>query len=603
MSFRQADFSSSNLPQDLWSNPYSLVSASTKTLGSSKAPRTLDLSIMDNVLADRPLALSQYPNPEHYDGRRWYDAFPAHDIPQSQDASYDFGQGQYTGGGNFGNAGPMLHFQGNMMVADQRHFQGQQHVPAAPKKSNQYSKRRSRPPKDPRDGPAQKRKRTTKAAACDYLNGATCGDECNSTAGSSETCCSSCSDGMPCADPHCAIPCAESTCEKPICPEDCPISTGPQGQQIQFHQGFVPSSERLSFLQQTNAEPWNPVGSRTSPSIKEAYIHSAIDPALTDPELNSQYDPQPQSPSPPTPSMAQNMATPYSPEASLQTPHFMGQGSQVVFSNESSAVIGAGGMFNSPMDDWPGTFANTGHDPLTSNCGWYGCDQLIPNEIFWQHLHQAHVDPQISYPCPLQSNDCPTTLGTNALNHLQTQHGFDMNESFSCPAPTCSPAETYNDPAMFHNHFDQAHAVPAQGFLHCRLYSCNGSFLDPNQLLSHITQSHQLPVSPPKMAIDAMKTEASNYPLSIPENEELVEHNCKWKLGGGIVCGEVCGTEKDLQDHVKIKHLTALSKHTGYICKWENCNRPAKMGDKQGFSQRGKLERHMASHTNCKSHR
>jgi hypothetical protein len=103
------------------------------------------------------------------------------------------------------------------------------------------------------------------------------------------------------------------------------------------------------------------------------------------------------------------------------------------------------------------------------------------------------------------------------------------------------------------------------------------------------------------MAIDAMKTDAANYPLSIPDNEELVEHTCKWKLDGGGVCGEVCATEKDLQDHVKIKHLAALGKHTGYICQWEHCNRPAKMGAKQGFSQRGKLERHMASHTNCKS--
>lgn len=595
MSFPQADFYSSGFPQNSWSNPDNLVSASTKTPGRSKTPEPLDLSIMDNVLAGHPPALSQYPNPENYADRPWYDSYPTAEFPQSHDASfYNYGQGQYTAGGSHGNVGQMLHFQGNMMAPDQTYFQGQQ---TDPRTSNQSPKRRGRPPKNPRDGPAQKRKKISKDAVCDYLNGATCGEDCNSTAGSSN-CCSSCPEGMACVDPHCAIPCAESPCEKPICPEDCPISAGPQGHQIKFQQGFVPSSERLLFLQETNAEPWNHVGSRTSPSIKEAYVHCAIDPALTDPDANSQHDPQPQSDSPPTPSMAQNMATPFSPEAALQTPHFMGQGPQVGYSNEPNAIMGAGEMFSSSIGDWHDNFANTGNDPL---CAWTGCNQLIPNDEFWMHLHQAHVDPQITFACPLQSNECLPSLGTDMLNHLQTQHGFDMNESFSCPAPTCSPAETYNDTAMFHNHFDQAHAIPAQGFLHCRLYSCNGSFLDPNQLLSHINESHQLPVPPPKMAMDAIKSEASNYPLSIPDNEELVEHTCKWKLGGGGICGEICATEKDLQGHVKAKHLAALSKNTGYICQWEHCNRLAKMGAKQGFSQRGKLERHMASHTNCKS--
>lgn len=598
MSFSQADFFPFKIPQNLWSTSDNLVSTSLRIPGTRRGLQLLDLSIMDTPQVGDPPPLSQYPNPDHFSDRPWFE------IPQPQDSSYNFGQGQYAAGGNHGNAAPMLYFQGGtMMMPGQGLFQGQEIVPAHPKKSGQPPKRRNRPPKDPRDKRSQKRKRTTaKPATCDYRNGATCDEECNSSTGSANTCCSSCSDGLACADPHCAIPCAESSCEKPICPEDCPLTTGLQRQQTQFQQGFVPSSERLSFLQQANAEPWNPVGSRTSPSVKEAYLDNCIDPALTDPDLNSQYHPEPESSSPPTPSMAQNMATPFSPEVSMQTPQFIGQTSQVSYSNESSTVVGTGGMFNSPMSgDWSANnFANAGHTHRMFNCTWDACNAFIPDEQFWmQHLHQVHLDPQYTYGCPLQSSDCPP-IGANPLNHLQTQHGFDMNENtFSCPAPTCSPAQTYNDPAMLHNHFDQAHATPTQGLLHCRLSSCNGSFPDPNKLLSHI-KSHQLPVPTPKVE-NVNQTDATNYPLAIPDNELLVAHTCKWKLEGSSICGEICGTEKDLQDHVKAKHLAVLSKSTGYICQWEHCGRPAKMGAKQGFSQRGKLERHMASHTNCKS--
>jgi hypothetical protein len=603
MSFSQADFFPFKIIQNPWSNTDNLMSTSTP--GTSEAPRPLDLSTMNTAHVGNAPPLSQYPNPDQFAERIWYESYHTNGIPQLQHAPYyDFPHGQYATGENHGNAAPIPLFQGN--IIGQGYFQGQERMPARPKDSNKAAKRRGRLPKNDAYERSQKRKRiTTKTTVCDYRNGTVCDEECHSAAGSASTCCSSCSDGLPCEDPHCAIPCAESSCEKPICPEDCPISTDPQGQQMQFQQGFVPSSERISFLQQTNAEPWNPVGSRNSPSVKDTTFGSCIDPALTDPELNSQYNPERKSSNPPTPSMAQNMATPFSPEGPLQTPQFMGNGPQAPYPNEASAVVGAGGMFNSPMDDWGAdNFANVSHASSMFNCPWDACNEFIPDEQSWtQHLHQAHLDPQYTYGCPLQSNDCPSTLGTNPLNHLQTQHGFDMNENnFSCPAPTCSPAETYNDPAIFHNHFDQAHAIPAQGFLHCRLHSCNGSFVDQNKLLSHINESHQLSIPPPKVEINVTnQTEAANYPLAIPDNELLVAHVCKWKHEGGGVCGETCATEKDLQDHVKIKHLAILSKSTGYICQWEHCGRPAKMGSKQGFSQRGKLERHMASHTNCKS--
>ncbi len=67
------------------------------------------------------------------------------------------------------------------------------------------------------------------------------------------------------------------------------------------------------------------------------------------------------------------------------------------------------------------------------------------------------------------------------------------NNNFSCPAPNCLPTETFCDPAMLHNHFDHAHATPAQGGLRCRLEKTCDFFGDYSQLFSHINEQHQLP--------------------------------------------------------------------------------------------------------------
>jgi hypothetical protein len=83
-----------------------------------------------------------------------------------------------------------------------------------------------------------------------------------------------------------------------------------------------------------------------------------------------------------------------------------------------------------------------------------------------------------------------------------------------------------------------------------------------------------------------------------------VEHHvCQWSGEGGILCGKACLSAPELQAHIKECHLAALDKKTGYKCCWEGCKRAekrAEVGGALGFTQRGKLERHMQSHTNCK---
>jgi hypothetical protein len=72
-----------------------------------------------------------------------------------------------------------------------------------------------------------------------------------------------------------------------------------------------------------------------------------------------------------------------------------------------------------------------------------------------------------------------------------------------------------------------------------------------------------------------------------------------WKTDDQV-CGLICQSEVELQTHIKCNHLDSLDKRSGYRCLWEDCKRKEMPLEKQRFSQRGKLERHMATHTNCK---
>jgi uncharacterized C2H2 Zn-finger protein len=148
--------------------------------------------------------------------------------------------------------------------------------------------------------------------------------------------------------------------------------------------------------------------------------------------------------------------------------------------------------------------------------------------------------------------------------------------------------------------------MPASGALLCQWNFCGTLFSDQHQLFTHLNEDHQLPdLRLTNTGADcATHTEMVQYPTAIADDElpgDDASNRCKWKTGYDHVCGAVFNTEEDLQKHVKDEHLMSLSNKSGYFCQWENCGRPAKLGDKAGFSQRGKLERHMATHTGCKS--
>ena len=457
------------------------------------------------------------------------------------------------------------------------------------------------------------------------------GDE-ESVMGSESECCSSCSDGIPCASPDCApcsepgcnsktiavIPCNKKACEQPACTDQC-LSTAIQVRQAMHEQDIVSRERLMSNLVEL---PWNPQKPRDTSLMGKDSFDGILDPALNGFDAPD-YTPAAVSPAPTTASMRINVPTPYSLNTGMPTAEISGLfSSQHVYRD---VLSGTGAMFNSLSQTWPEEEFSRSNDSSGASmfqCTWDGCYQPFQSYNDWlPHLHKNHVDPQMVFGCPIQAEKCPRTISTNPLDHLQIDHGFnfDMNNNFSCPAPNCFPTETFCDPAMLHNHFDHAHATPAQGGLRCRLEKTCDFFGDYDQLFSHINEQHQLPPMPKDEEIDlSLPTSSTLETATRPDcsdcspEEGVLEtetggafsadeavHSCMWKADNQV-CGLIFQSEVELQTHLKSSHLESLDKRSGYRCLWEDCKRKEMPLEKQGFSQRGKLERHMATHTNCK---
>jgi len=260
-----------------------------------------------------------------------------------------------------------------------------------------------------------------------------------------------------------------------------------------------------------------------------------------------------------------------------------------VFVDSSGVLNGTGELFSGAQ---PSQFPR--------QCEWSSCGQPMQNpEECLQHLHEMHFDPQMIFNCPIEMPSCQESIA-NPLDHLTAKHGwtiptYDEDDFRKCPAPSCSGFEAYMDPQQLHHHFDEVHSTPVEGGLHCKWSSCSTVVDDPHALFAHLSEEHQLPV-PVTGIEDIDLTQAAS---SSPQ-QQASHLSCRWTLRTGQVCGEICASEIELHEHVKSNHLQSLEKNGGYFCCWEDCRRNSKLGDKRGFSQKGKLERHMASHTGCK---
>ncbi|KAE8453711.1 hypothetical protein EG329_009222 [Mollisiaceae sp. DMI_Dod_QoI] len=453
--------------------------------------------------------------------------------------------------------------------------------------------------------------------------------------GTQSECCSSCPSGVPCDEPDCVpcdkadcdgvveevVPCTRKSCVQPVCPNPC-LNVAVQQQEAALNNGIVPTERRISSWENTQ---WNPQKPRTM-SQSTRSLDGLLDPAL---EVFDEPDHTPASvsPAPTTPSMVRNIDTPHSPNGEAPTPHNSLGPPATQTDNTAGVLSGTGAMFNPTVDSQWQNFGQQNNEnyQFMFQCGWSGCGQpFVSQHDYFSHFHRDHIDPQMTFDCPAQADSCPSPINANPLEHLQNDHGYNFNMgtgAFSCPAPNCPQGETFLNPAMLHNHFDVAHAMPAHGSLQCLVDTCGNYFQDYNQLWSHVTMAHQIPQQPkdsdidlafPTAPIPATEPSVASQPetatakqegeAEAEANEDL--HICKWKLQPGVTCSMEWESEDALQKHIKTAHLDLLDKRSGYKCQWEGCNREEKVAkDKLGFTQRGKLERHMATHTNYKSSR
>ena len=79
-----------------------------------------------------------------------------------------------------------------------------------------------------------------------------------------------------------------------------------------------------------------------------------------------------------------------------------------------------------------------------------------------------------------------------------------------------------------------------------------------------------------------------------PVTEKFIcRWSCEHEKNG---CGKVFPTAAALHEHCKASHTKcALKEDNQYWCKWDGCHRL------EGFTQRAKLERHLQTHSGCKS--
>ncbi|KAK0104535.1 zinc-finger protein [Cadophora gregata] len=451
--------------------------------------------------------------------------------------------------------------------------------------------------------PPSKRQRISQVNYDTRVTGATIHESDRaSLCGTESECCSSCSGGIPCDEPDCS-PCDEvncvgaavevcsvASCSKPACRDEC-LSTAFQAQSS-LGNVVEPSEDIMANLEPApwSAQAQQSIGKFRTPTSK-------VDPAIV------------QSSPATTPSMAHHSETPGSPYPALPTPQNNMFDQQASYSSPAMGELsGTGAMFQDSSEQWNDN--SFGATPEVLPCGWEGCNFVCMSHEEWvSHFHSAHIDTQMQFGCPVPADNCPPTLDANPFDHLQTVHGYEFDFSsgtFSCPATTCPADQTYGSPRMFHDHLDHYHATPVQGSLQCRLQTCGTVFNDPNQFFLHMTDHLQGSVSKNEeidlLAPSTSATAAGPEPVNKLEHSDLANlpHVCMWKSKNGDHCNYEGTSAADLQDHVKDQHLSSLGKSTGYICQWEGCRRDSSLGDKSGFSQRGKLERHMATHTGFK---
>lgn len=274
-----------------------------------------------------------------------------------------------------------------------------------------------------------------------------------------------------------------------------------------------------------------------------------------------------------------------------------------------------------------GFFGATGVDTTAGHFWEYLNENPLATHILQYHDPRHSVDhvrpcmadhPNLAIPkCTL-----PKTAGGDALSHGL---GHNNLEDFACGFEVSTVDQFANH--IFEDHWhmhmsnsdlfglsqpsqmeDRFSLVPSRTSISS--YSLNGTSIHEPQFSPSATSMQNLSVvsslSPPTSQAttplvqpEELPTEPISAKLSpIPggDSEAAVDCTCQWKIAGGKICGMQFKDANDLHNHTKNDHLKEMTRqHPGFRCHWEGCTRTTV------FGQKSKLERHIQTHTGCKS--
>ena len=238
-----------------------------------------------------------------------------------------------------------------------------------------------------------------------------------------------------------------------------------------------------------------------------------------------------------------------------------------------------------PTEDHPAQckWVQGGSQCDTTLYGWRALDY---------HVQEQHIKPQTSLHC--QWNHCEEDIDPSALlSHVKRKHSPAGNEHV-CLWQGCDAM--FEDADDLDRHLKTGHV--SKNELHCEWERCGATAIDPKDLSLHLQTDHLM--DPGSISLGNSTT--SDNSRVIAKSDVVEEHVCQWMLESGddveqVACGMSCETAGHLQQHLKEAHLKAVTSRFDLSCRWKHCER----GAGKPFSQKGKLERHLVTHTGCKS--
>jgi len=232
-----------------------------------------------------------------------------------------------------------------------------------------------------------------------------------------------------------------------------------------------------------------------------------------------------------------------------------------------------------------------------AQCKWVqGGSQCDTTLYGWRaldyHVQEQHIKPQTSLHC--QWNHCEEDIDPSALlTHVKRKHSPAGNEHV-CLWHGCDAM--FEDADDLDRHLRTKHV--SKNELHCEWEQCGAIAINPKDLSLHLQTDHLM--DPGSISLENNTTLVDAGALKTPD--VIVEHVCQWMLEPrdslkDATCGMIFESAGHLQQHLKDAHLKAVSSKFDLSCRWRGCDR----GSDKPFSQKGKLERHLVTHTGCKS--